>query len=59
MTYNKVVDLVHVCFVDILLPQFLTDSLFNSLLSKVGRLHVRFGTLNTRVRDDCWHLWVG
>ena len=58
MTYNKVVDIVHVCFADILLPQFLTSSLINSFLFEVGRLHFRFWTLGTRVRDDRWHLWI-
>ena len=58
-TYNKVVDILHVCFVYILIPQFLTDSPVNSLLFEVGNLHVRFGTLGARGRDDFWNIWVG
>ena len=53
LNYNKVVDLVHVCFVDILLPQFLTDGLINTLIFEVGHLHARFGMLGARGRDDC------
>ena len=45
-----------VYFVDILLPHFLTDSLVNSLIFKVGHLHVCFWKLNDRFRDDCWHI---
>ena len=48
-----------VYFVDILIPQFLTDSLVNSIIFKVGHLHVRFWTLHDCVRGDCWHLWIG
>ena len=50
---------MHVCFVEILLPQFLTNILANTLLFEVGHLHVRFGTLDTRIRDNFWHLCVG
>ena len=50
---------MHICFADILLPQFLTGIFFNALLFGVGRLHIRFGTLDAHVRADCWHLWVG
>ena len=49
---------MHVYLLDILLPQFLTHSLINTLIFEVGHIHVRFGTLNACVRDDCWHLWV-
>ena len=51
LTYNKVVHVVHVYFVDILLPHFLMDILINSLIFKVGHLHVRFGMIDTLVRD--------
>ena len=43
---------------DIIMPQFMMDSLANTILFVVGHLHVRFGTLNAWVRDDFWHLWV-
>ena len=59
MTYNKVVNLVHFCFVDILLPQFLADSLINTLNLNVGHLQVRFGLINALVRYYCWHILVG
>ena len=52
MTYNKVVGIVYVYFVDILLPQFLTDSLINIILFEVGHIHVIFETLDARIRDD-------
>ena len=50
---------MHVCFVDTLLPQFLMDSLVNSLIFEVFHLDIRFGTLGAHVKDDCWHIWVG
>ena len=43
---------------DIIMPQFMMDSLANTILFVVGHLHVHFGTLNAWVRGDCWHLWV-
>ena len=46
-------------FVDILFSKFLTDSLINTFLSKVGHHHVRFGTLNAFVMDDFWHIFIG
>ena len=59
MIYNKIVDIVHVCFLHILLPQFLTDGLVNIIIFEVGRVYFRFGTLDARVRDGFWHLWIG
>ena len=50
---------MHVSFIQILLPQFLMDSLVNILPFKLCHLSVRLGTLGTHVRDDCWNLWVG
>ena len=43
----------------ILLPRFLTDGLFNVLLFNVGCLFVRLGALDASVRYDCRHLWSG
>ena len=59
LTYNKFVDIVHVCFVDILLPQFLMDILIDTLLFEVVHLCVCVGILKSYVRDDYWHLWFG
>ena len=50
---------MHFCFVDTLIPQFLTDIPVNSLPLEIVHLHVRFGTLNSRIKDYWWHLWVG
>ena len=50
---------MHVSFICILLPRFLTDSLVNIIIFKVGHLFVRLGTLGACVRDYFWHLWVG
>ena len=50
---------MHVYFVDILIPQFLKDGLVNTILLKLGHLYVHFVTFGDRVRDDCWHIWVG
>ena len=58
MNHNKIVDLVHICFINILLTQFLTDGLINIILFKVGHLCICLGTLGNRVRDDRWYLWV-
>ena len=43
LIYNKIVDLVHVCFVHILLTQFLMDGLINIILLEVGHLYVHYG----------------
>ena len=43
---------------NILLPQFLTDSLVNIILLKVCHFSIFLGTLSTCVRDDCWHISV-
>ena len=59
MTHNKIVDIVHVSFIHILLPQLLMYSLVNVILLEIDHLCVRLGMLDTRVRDDCWYLWVG
>ena len=48
--------LVHLCFVDILIPQFMTDNLINNILIKVGHLHVYFGMIEDHVKDDCWYI---
>ena len=50
---------MHVCFVEILIPRFQTDSLVDTVLFEVDYIHARFGTFDARVRGDCWHLWVG
>ena len=55
---NKVVDIVNVCFVEIFLPQFLTNSLINTLIFEVGHLHDHFGMLDAGVTDDCWDFWI-
>ena len=57
LAHNKIVYLVHVGFIHILLPLFLTDGLFNVILLNVGCLCVHIGTLNAHVGDDFWHLW--
>ena len=49
---------MNVCFVDILNLQFLMNILINTILLEVDHLHVYFGTHDTRVRYDCWHIWV-
>ena len=59
MTHNKIVDIVHVGFIHILIPQFLTDGLVNVIILEVGHLCIRLGMIDTCVRDDCWHLWFG
>ena len=43
----------------ILLPQFLMDGLANLILFEVCDICICRGMLCARVRDDCWHLWVG
>ena len=53
LIHNKMLDLVHVGFIHIYFPQFLTDELFDVLLFEVVHLCVSLGKLNTRVRDDC------
>ena len=58
MTYNKVIYIVRVCFVDILIPHFLMGGLVNTPFFKVGRLQVHFGASETCVRDDCWILCI-
>ena len=50
---------MHVSFIRILLPKFLTDILVNIILFGVGRLCARIGALDNSGRDDCWHIWVG
>ena len=50
---------MHVSFIHILLPQFLTDSLVNILLFEVGYFCVHLGKLGAHVRDYCCNLWVG
>ena len=59
ITPNNILDLVHVSYIHIFLPQFLTDGLATVTLFVVGHLWVRLGTLDTRFRDYFWHLWVG
>ena len=59
MTHNNIVDILHVGFIHIFLPQFLTDGLVNVLLLQVGHLCVSLGKLNTHARDHCWHPRVG
>ena len=49
---------MHVSFIHILLPRFLTDIIYNVLLIEVGNLSICLGTLSAFVRDDSWHLWV-
>ena len=58
-THNEILYLVHVGFIYIFLPQFLTDSLIDVLLFEVCHLYVSFGTLGASVRHDVWNLWVG
>ena len=53
MTQNKIVDLVHVSFIQILLPQFLMYSLINMNFFGVGHFYVYLGTIGARVRDYC------
>ena len=50
---------MHVSFIHILLPQFLTDILINILLFELGHICIRLGTLSSRVRGGFWLLWVG
>ena len=57
LTHNKIVDLLHVCFIHTLLSQSLTNSLVNILLFEVVHFFVCLGTLNARVRDYLWNLW--
>ena len=45
MNHKNIVDLVHVGFIQSLLPQFLTDGLVNVLLFGVDHLCILFGTL--------------
>ena len=50
---------MHVSFIHIFLPQFLTDGLVNVLLFEVGHLCVCLGTLGACVRGYFWYLWFG
>ena len=43
LNYNDIVDLMHVGFIFIFIPQFLTDGLIYVLLLKIGRIGVSFG----------------
>ena len=56
---DGIVDIVHVSFIKIILLQFLVDGLYSFLFFKLGHICVRLGTLDTRVKDDCWNIWVG
>ena len=58
LTQNKIVHILNIIFIHIFIPHFLKNGLVNVLLFEEGRICVRLGTLNTRSRDDCWHLWV-
>ena len=58
MAYRNIVDIVHVSFIHIILPHFLTDSLVNIIIFEVCHLSAHLGTLVGCVRDDCWHIWV-
>ena len=44
---------MNVCFVDIILPQFLTDIIVNTIILEVGYPHARFETLDELVRNYC------
>ena len=59
MTYNNIIVLLHLSFIYILLPQFLTHSLTIIILFKVYHFYIHIGTLGDCAGNDCWHLWVG
>ena len=52
------VDLMHVSFIHILLPHFLTDGPVNVLILEVCHFSACLGTLGARVRYYCCRLWV-
>ena len=58
MNHNNIVDLVHVGFIHIFLPQFMADGLANVLVFEVGHLCVSLGTFEDCVRGYCFHIWV-
>ena len=49
---------MHVVFIHIFLPQFITDGLLDVLLFEVCHLSISLGVLNAHVWDDSWNLWV-
>ena len=59
LTHHIIVDIVHVSFIHILLPQLLMDILVNIVLFEVSHFSVCIGALGARFGDGCWHLWVG
>ena len=56
MNHKNIVDNVHVGFINIFLPQFLTDGIIDVLLFEVGHIYVSLGMIDTRVWDDYWHI---
>ena len=59
MNHKKIVDHVHVGFIHIFIPQFLTDGIIDVIIFEIGHLYVSLGMLDTRVWDYCWHIGVG
>ena len=59
MNHNKIVDIVHVVFIHIFIPSFLTDGLINIIILEVGSFYNNRGTLNTSVCDDGCKFCVG
>ena len=45
LTHNNIVDIVHVSFIHILLPQFLMDIIVNIVLFELGHISVCIGVL--------------
>ena len=55
--HNEIVYLVHVLFVDILLPQILVDGLID-ICFETGHISICFWALGAKISDSR-HLWVG
>ena len=59
LIHNKIVNIFNFSYIHFVLPQFLMDGPVNVLLFELDHFFVYLGTIDSRVRADCLHIWVG